>query len=127
MRLCGVKPNRYNKQDEAVIIQDIKDQATHKITPRLQHFRRVNSQNPGNMHREPSSKNWVKMRNLSFDSLNQMKVKLTDTTGRKLRSLQPEITIWIKIRQGKEEMKIGGVDPIEHNSVHNRSIQFGRY
>ena len=87
----------------------------------------LTSSDPGNVYREPSFENWVKMKNLSCDSLNQLKVKLTDTTGRKLTSLQPESTIWIKIRQGKEEMKIGGVDPIEHNSVHNRSIRFGRY
>ena len=87
----------------------------------------LTSSDPGNVYREPSLENWVKMKNLSCDSLNQLKVKLTDTTGRKLTNLQPESTIWIKIRQGKEEMKIGGVDPIEHNSVHNRSIRFGRY
>ena len=49
-------------------------------------------------------------------TINQLKVKLTDVTGRKLQNLQPESTIWIKIRScGKDKvMKTGGVNPIPH-------------
>ena len=68
----------------------------------------------GGVYREPSMENWIKIKNLAHDSINQLKVKLTDTTGRKLKCLQPESTIWLKIRECRNDggLKTGGVNPI---------------
>ena len=68
----------------------------------------------GHVYREPFMENWIKMKNLSNFAINQLKVKLTDTTGRKLKCLQPESTIWIKIRECKNDggIRTGGVNPV---------------
>lgn len=51
---------------------------------------------------EPSMENWIKVKNLGSDSLDQIKVKLTDNTGKKLTGLQPDSNIWIKIKCGSD-------------------------
>ena len=70
--------------------------------------------NIAHVYREPNMENWIKIKNLGHDSINQLKVKLTDTTGRKLKCLQPESTIWIKIRECKNDggIKTGGINPV---------------
>ena len=74
----------------------------------------VTSDSRTNVYHEPNFENYIKCKNLSEDSINQLKVKLTDVTGRKLIGLAPDSTIWIKIRCGKEskELKVGGVNPL---------------
>lgn len=76
----------------------------------------TNNEIDGIVYREPSLENYVKLKNINGMTINQLKVKLTDVTGRKLQNLQPESTIWIKIRScGKDKvMKTGGVNPIPH-------------
>ena len=58
--------------------------------------------------------NWIKIKNLAHDSINQLRVKLTDTTGRKLKCLMPESTIWIKMRECRNDggLSTGGVNPV---------------
>ncbi len=68
----------------------------------------------GHVYREPFMENWIKVKNLGHDALNQIKVKLTDTTGRKLKCLVPESTIWLKMRECKNDggVRTGGVNPV---------------
>tara|TARA_R110000764_G_scaffold46001_1_gene103337 strand:+ start:4968 stop:7103 length:2136 start_codon:yes stop_codon:yes gene_type:complete len=68
----------------------------------------------GHVYREPNMENWIKIRNLAHDSINQLRVKLTDTTGRKLKCLMPESTIWIKMRECRNDggISTGGVNPV---------------
>ena len=51
---------------------------------------------------EPSNENWIKVKNMGVDSLDQIKVKITDSTGKKLTNLTPETNIWIKIKCGSD-------------------------
>jgi len=76
----------------------------------------TNNEIDGIVYREPNFENWIKLKNVNGMSINQLKVKLTDVTGRKLQNLQPESTIWIKIRScGKDKvLKTGGVNPMKH-------------
>ncbi len=71
---------------------------------------RLDNDKSDSTYNEPSNENWIKLKNLSMDSLNQLKVKLTDTTGRKINNLAPNSTIWIKIRQGMEDRTLKGGD-----------------
>tara|TARA_R110000822_G_C15338617_1_gene495818 strand:+ start:13527 stop:15656 length:2130 start_codon:yes stop_codon:yes gene_type:complete len=68
----------------------------------------------GHVYREPNMENWIKIKNLAHDSINQLRVKLTDTTGRKLKCLMPESTIWIKMRECRNDggLSTGGVNPV---------------
>lgn len=68
----------------------------------------------GSVYRECAMENWIKVKNLGHDAINQIKVKLTDTTGRKLKCLVPESTIWIKMRECKNDggVRTGGVNPV---------------
>lgn len=67
-------------------------------------------ENSNSSYYEPSSENWIKLKNLCLDSLNQLKVLVTDTTGRKLINLSPNTTIWLKIRQGSEDRTLKAGD-----------------
>lgn len=51
---------------------------------------------------EPANENWIKVKNLGSDSLDQIKVKITDNTGKKLTGLTPDSSIWIKIKCGSD-------------------------
>ncbi len=67
---------------------------------------------------EPSNENWIKVKNLGADSLDQIKVKITDTTGRKLTGLTPDSNIWIKIKCGSDGSNLtlekrGAVNPVD--------------
>ena len=75
----------------------------------------VNNEVANNVYREVNMENWIKLKNYGHHAINQLKVKLTDTTGRKLKCLQPESTIWIKIRSCGDDPdnKTGGVNPME--------------
>ena len=75
----------------------------------------VTGSNRSNVYRELNQENWIKLKNLSPDALNQLKIKLTDVTGRKLIGIAPDTTIWIKIRCGdySKELKVGGVNPAD--------------
>ena len=66
--------------------------------------------NGQSIYTETSNENWIKLSNLCMDSLNQLKIKLTDPTGRKLKNLSPNTTIWIKIRQGTQDTVLKGGD-----------------
>ena len=60
--------------------------------------------------------------------LNQLKIKLTDVTGRKLIDLAADSTIWIKFRQGHDgnrEIKGGAGNPIYRLPV--RDSEYYRY
>ena len=59
-------------------------------------------QNTREIFYEPSMENWIKVKNLGSDSLDQLKVKITDNTGKKLTGLQPDSNIWIKIKCGSD-------------------------
>ena len=74
----------------------------------------ADNETTGGVYREPAMENWIKIKNLAHDSINQLKVKLTDTTGRKLKCLMPESTIWIKMRECRNDggLKSGGVNPV---------------
>ena len=74
----------------------------------------TNNETTGHVYREPFMENWIKVKNLGHDAINQLKVKLTDTTGRKLKCLVPESTIWIKMRECKNDggVRTGGVNPV---------------
>jgi len=66
---------------------------------------------------EPSNENYIKVKNLAADSLNSIKVKITDTTGRKLTGLTPDSNIWVKFKCGSDgsnltQEKVGAVNPI---------------
>lgn len=66
---------------------------------------------------EPSNENWIKVKNLGADSLDQIKVKITDTTGRKLTGLTPDSNIWIKVKCGSDGSNLtlekrGAVNPV---------------
>ena len=76
-------------------------------------------ENSNSSYNEPSNENWIKLKNLCMNSLNQLKVKITDTTGRKLSNLSPNSTIWIKIRQGQEDrsLKAGDGDRYQKTSA----------
>lgn len=64
-----------------------------------------------NVYSEPSQTNWIDCGNMASDSLNQLKVKITDPTGRKLVGLFPDSTIWLKIRSTEHgQTRTGGVD-----------------
>ena len=59
--------------------------------------------------------------------LNQLKIKLTDVTGRKLIDLAPD-SIWIKFRQGHDgnrDIKGGAGNPIYRLPV--RDSEYNRY
>ena len=51
-----------------------------------------------------------------------MKIKLTDTTGRKLRNLAPNSTIWIKIRQGCEDRTLKAGDGENYQKISAQSF-----
>jgi len=53
------------------------------------------------VYKEPSMENWVEIGNMAQESLNQIKVKICDETGRKLIGLFPDSTIWLKVRNSK--------------------------
>lgn len=74
----------------------------------------ADNETTGHVYREPFMENWIKVKNLGCDALNQIKVKLTDTTGRKLKCLVPESTIWIKMRECRNDggVRTGGVNPV---------------
>jgi len=74
----------------------------------------TNSQSRCNVYHELNNDHWIKLKNLSESAQNQLKVKLTDVTGRKLIGLAPDTTIWIKIRCGdySKELKVGGVNAL---------------
>lgn len=74
----------------------------------------------GAVYTEASNENWIKLSNLCMDSLNQLQVKITDPTGRKLKNLSPDTTIWIKIRQGEHDTVLKGGDQPMHQ-------QYGRF
>ena len=64
-----------------------------------------------NAYTEPSLENWIDVGNMGCDSLNQIKVKLTDAQGRKLIGLYPDSTVWLKIRSRHQgNMRTGGND-----------------
>tara|TARA_R110000765_G_scaffold18336_4_gene49249 strand:- start:3075 stop:5210 length:2136 start_codon:yes stop_codon:yes gene_type:complete len=71
---------------------------------------------------EPANENWIKLKNLCMNSLNQLKIKLTDTTGRKLRNLAPNSTIWIKIRQGCEDRTLKAGDGENYQKISAQSF-----
>ncbi len=80
----------------------------------------INPSNGQSIYTETSNENWIKLSNLCMDSLNQLKIKLTDPTGRKLTNLSPNTTIWIKIRQGTHDTVLKGGDQPMLN-------QYGRF
>jgi hypothetical protein len=64
-----------------------------------------------NIYSEPSQTNWIDVGNMASDSLNQIRVKITDPTGRKIVGLFPDTTIWLKTRNKEHgETRTGGVD-----------------
>ena len=64
-----------------------------------------------NIYSEPSQTNWIDCGNMASDSLNQIRVKITDPTGRKIVGLFPDTTIWLKTRNKEHgETRTGGVD-----------------
>ena len=64
-----------------------------------------------NAYTEPGTENWIDVGNMGCDSLNQIKVKLTDAQGRKLIGLYPDSTIWLKVRSKHQgNMRTGGND-----------------
>lgn len=67
---------------------------------------------------EPSNENWIKVKNLGADSFDQLKVKITDSTGRKLTGLTPDSNIWLKIKCGSDGKNLtlekrGAVNPVD--------------
>jgi len=74
----------------------------------------------GAIYTEASNENWIKLKNMCMDSLNQLQVKITDPTGRKMKNLSPDTTIWIKIRQGEYDTVLKGGDQPMHQ-------QYGRF
>lgn len=75
-------------------------------------------ENVRNIFYEPANENWIKIKNLGADSLDQLKVKITDTTGRKLTGLTPDSNIWIKIKCGSDGKNLtlekrGAVNPVD--------------
>jgi hypothetical protein len=77
-----------------------------KILKNLQ----ISPNNGQSIYTETSNENWIKLSNLTLDSLNQLKIKLTDPTGRKLINLSPNTTIWLKLRQGTHDNNLKGGD-----------------
>ena len=76
-----------------------------------------NTTNSRSCFYEPSNENYIKVKNLAADSLNSIKVKITDTTGRKLTGLTPDSNIWVKFKCGSDgsnltQEKVGAVNPI---------------
>ncbi len=71
---------------------------------------KVNNTTDSSLYNEPSNENWIKMKNLCMDSLNQLKVLITDSTGRKLINLSPNSTVWLKIRQGSGDRTLKSGD-----------------
>ena len=64
-----------------------------------------------NIYSEPSQTNWIDVGNMASDSLNQIRVKITDPTGRKIVGLFPDTTIWLKTRNKEHgDTRTGGVD-----------------
>ena len=64
-----------------------------------------------NIYSEPSQTNWIDCGNMASDSLNQIRVKITDPTGRKIVGLFPDTTIWLKTRNKEHgDTRTGGVD-----------------
>jgi len=65
---------------------------------------------------EPSMENWIKVKNLGQDVINQLKVKITDNAGQKLTNLQPDSNIVIKIKCGSDGQNLtlekrGAINP----------------
>lgn len=64
-----------------------------------------------NVYSEISQTNWIDVGNMGQDALSQLKVKITDPTGRKLVGLFPDTTIWLKIRSREQgNITTGGMD-----------------
>ena len=48
---------------------------------------------------ELTNNNWIRLNNASAISLNQMRVRLTDLTGKRIMNLLPDSSVWFKIRR----------------------------